>query len=380
MLMIISLIIIISTSFYCLGVFLLYWAWNKIPTSDTQSGSLTDEIFVSIILPVRNEAKNINLLLQDLLEQDFPKKNFEVVIINDHSEDTTLDKIISFSNEYLKEESMGDWLIVSSLDSEWGKKQALYKGILLAKGNLIITTDGDVRLSKKWISTIVAFYQEKGAKFISAPVALDLPQNVFEKMQVIEFGSLVGTGAGTLFWGLPTMCNGANIAFEKAVFEEVRGYEGNWHIASGDDEFLMQKVFQKYPQSVFFLKSKDAIVRTTPQTSWKDFYSQRKRWASKWKIHQSIHIKLIALLIFGYHCLNICAFFFLILDYQIILIHFILKFSLEFVFLRDIHRFLNKGRYWSYFIYVFLSYSFYVVYIGLFANIKGYDWKGRKLA
>ena len=52
------------------------------------------------------------------------------------------------------------------------------------------------------------------------------------------------------------MCNGANIAYTKKIFEEVNGFKGNEHIASGDDEFLMHKIFEKYPDKVLFLKKK----------------------------------------------------------------------------------------------------------------------------
>jgi cellulose synthase/poly-beta-1,6-N-acetylglucosamine synthase-like glycosyltransferase len=363
------------TILYAIGVWLLYRGWLYTPFFvPSEEAPL---ISASVIIPVRNEAKNIYSLLTDLFLQTYPKSHFEVILVNDNSEDNTLAEIKNFQDSY----PTADWLRIIDMKATLiGKKKALHQGIQVAKGVLILTTDGDTRIGQNWLSTVVSFYQQKQAKFISSPVALDFAQNFFEKIQVVEFASLVGTGAGTLHWGKPTMCNGANIAFEKAVFEEVGGYEGNWHIASGDDEFLMQKIFGQYPNRVFFLKNKEAIVRTAPSPSWKVFFHQRKRWASKWKAHQSITVRAVALFVFFYHLLNIFSFFLLITDYVLILIHILLKFSIEFIFLRQVHSFLNKNKYSFYFLPLFVIYSFYAVYIGIMANFKGYKWKNRKLA
>ncbi|GAB4477762.1 MAG: glycosyltransferase [Thermoflexibacter sp.] len=363
------------TILYTICVWLLYRGWRQTPCFVSPRDFPL--ISASVVIPVRNEAKNIYLLLTDLFLQTYPKPHFEVIVVNDSSEDNTLAEIKNFQDTY----PTAGWLRIIDMKAPLiGKKKALYQGIQVAKGALILTTDGDTRIGQNWLSTIVNFYQQKQAKFISSPVALDLPQSFFEKMQVVEFASLVGTGAGTLHWGRPTMCNGANIAFEKAVFEEVGGYEGNWHIASGDDEFLMQKIFRQYPKQVFFLKNKEAVVRTAPIPSWKVFFYQRKRWAGKWKVHHSITVKAVALFVFFYHLLNIFSFFLLITDYVVILIHILLKFSIEFIFLRQVHSFLNKNKYSLYFLPLFVLYSFYAVYIGIMANFKGYEWKNRKLA
>jgi hypothetical protein len=71
---------------------------------------------------------------------------------------------------------------------------------------------------------------------------------------------LVGSGACAMMIGKPNMCNGANIAYPKAVFEEVNGFDGNEHIASGDDEFLMHKIAEKYPNQIVFAHYQPNIV------------------------------------------------------------------------------------------------------------------------
>src|SRR5699024_8598706 len=78
-----------------------------------------------------------------------------------------------------------------------------------------------------------------------------------------------------------TMCNGANLAYEKRAFLGVGGYQGIDCIASGDDMLLMYKMYKAFPNGIGFIKHPQAIVRTLPAEGLQDFLQQRIRWASK---------------------------------------------------------------------------------------------------
>ncbi len=377
-----SVFIFSVSMLYAVGVLMLRYGWQKTPTFSPQYAQLRKsdgaETFISVIIPVRNEENNIANLLHDLLAQDFSTHFFEVIVIDDYSEDKTLQVVNQFKTEYPAFPL--SVLKVMSHQLSSNKKIAITQAVNAAKGLLIVCTDGDCRVGRHWLSTIDNFNQKFEPQFIIAPVALDFPNNSFEKMQVVEFASLVGSGAATLFWGKPTMCNGANIAYPKKVFVEVGGFEGNMEVMTGDDEFLLQKIYRKYPKKIFFLKSTEAIVRTSALPSLQGLYQQRKRWASKWKLHKSMAVKLIALAVFMYHLLNLMALFLLFWtkEYQIvILLHFLLKLCVEFVFLIQIHNFLNRGKYWFYILALQFVYSPYAVVMGIVANIGSYQWKGR---
>jgi poly-beta-1,6-N-acetyl-D-glucosamine synthase len=371
------------TFLYSAGVWLLWRGWQKTPIFENNiiSSQIEDKkVVISVIVPVRNEAQNILNLLDSLLRQDFPIACFEVIVVDDYSEDNTSLIVNHFQAQHAYFPL--SFLKFTEDKNRSNKKVAISHAVLMAKGGLIVTTDADCSMGAKWLSTIYGFYQQFQPQLISSPVALDYPPHIFGKMQVVEFASLVGSGVATLFWGYPTMCNGANMAYTKEVFLEVGGFEGNIEILTGDDEFLMQKVYQKYPKQVLFLKSQDAIVRTPTLLSFEAFYQQRKRWASKWSKHKSVHIYVIAILIFTYHLLNLCAFcllFFLPTNHNIlILFHFLLKLGVEFVFLTTVHNFLNSGKYWFYILPLQFMYSLYVVLMGIAANFGVYEWKGRK--
>ncbi len=87
---------------------------------------------VSIIIPVRNEANNVGNLLQDLEKQDYPGNKFEVLIIDDASEDNTVE-IINGLNSSLEIKLFP--LKPTSFRSK--KKAAITQGVNIAKGELI---------------------------------------------------------------------------------------------------------------------------------------------------------------------------------------------------------------------------------------------------
>ncbi len=335
---------------------------------------------LSVIIPVRNEGSNIFALLSDLAHQSISFVDFEVIIVNDCSEDDTVAKVNTFQKT--SPYALHLLHLPEKHNFTAPKKEALRRGVSKAKGELIITTDGDCRVPTDWLKTFWAFYKIYSPKLISAGVTFHIESSLFARLQVIEFASLVGSGASTLAWGSPTMANGANIAYPKAVFEEVRGFEGYTEMASGDDEFLMQKIAKRYPHSVYFLKNRAAIVHTNAQESLQSFYAQRQRWGSKWKYYQDWRPKLLAFFIFILHlgllmagCLSIFG------EYPLKIFGLQLgaKFLVEFGYLSRLLFFFGKGQLIALIIPLQWIYPFYVVILGLASQTKTYYWKGRAL-
>src|ERR1700741_4803978 len=97
----------------------------------------------------------------------------------------------------------------------------------------------------------------------------------------MDFLVLQGITGASVTKKIHSMCNGANLAYEKKIFYEVNGFAGIDHIASGDDMLLMHKIAKIYPGRIGYLKSTEAIVNTQPMATWPDFFNQRIRWASK---------------------------------------------------------------------------------------------------
>lgn len=370
-------------AFIFLGICVLYatvlvffaWVWQyKTPTLSrifVPNYSLSK---VCVVIPVRNEAHNLPALLSDLAKQNFPKEQLEIWVIDDHSEDETAEKAFFFQKEM-------PFLYYSKLKKEQkGKKAALTEALRQTTAEWIITTDADCRVGEDWVRTMHNFYQQTEAYMVSSLVTFNEPKNFWEKLQIVEFASLVGVGAVSLILGKASMANGANLAFRRDLFWEMGGYEGSETIASGDDEFLLRKFFRKYPKKVFFLKDQRAVVRTQASPDVTFFYEQRKRWASKWKLHQDWATQVLAISIFAFYLSIFWAFLGYItgsIKSPIILWAFLAKLLGEIVFLQPILIYLGYGRLgYGIGIWQFL-YPVYAIGLGIGANVGKYIWKGR---
>jgi cellulose synthase/poly-beta-1,6-N-acetylglucosamine synthase-like glycosyltransferase len=363
---------------YLLLVVVFTIAWLRKQPIAERSEEKKTEMWATVVVVFRNEEKTLPFLLQDLENQSLEKTLWEVIFINDFSDDngkiflenyqcTSPLNIRIFDNDHLSH-------ILSP------KKRGISYAVSQAKGDLIVCTDADCRLGEHWLTSICNFQQSTQAAFISSPVRFAPIQSMFEALQALEFASLIGSGAACIRLKSPTMCNGANIAYPKTVFEEVKGFEGSEQIASGDDEFLMHKIAQKYPHQVFFLQSQEAIVSTFPNRNVQSLFQQRKRWASKWEHYQSMPAKMLAVFIFLANLLTlILAVSLFFMEHRIIIWSLLgLKFCVEFVFLAVILSFLRQKYLWVQIPILFVLYPFYVVFFALISRKKSYIWKGRK--
>jgi cellulose synthase/poly-beta-1,6-N-acetylglucosamine synthase-like glycosyltransferase len=352
----------------------LVWQWQRLQSGSSPTPP-NPNFLVSVVVPVRNEAANIEALLQDFAEQTLPKKHFEIIVANDASTDHTALIVKQFQNK-----NNLNLTLVSLPDAPVAapKKRAIAEALKVANGTLIATTDGDCRVSPRWLEAMAHAYAQTNAKFISGPVTFhDEPTSWFNIFQTIEFASLIGTGGCLVAAGAPSLCNGANLAFERAAFDAVGGYAGTTHVASGDDELLMHKIAQQYPEGVVFLKNEAAIVRTQPAASWRLFYAQRVRWGSKWAVNRRVATMVVAVFVF---LVNLAFLLLpLLLSWPQTALLWFLKLLPEFWFLRAALRFLGKTHLVPWIVPVQFFYPFYVLFFGIAAQQKGYVWKGRRL-
>jgi len=348
----------------------MFIGWNSLPVPDKKK--YNQEHKISVIIPVRNEAKNIKKLLADLGKQSISKDSFEVVVVNDHSSDETMEIVIEDINRLPIK-------IKTILNNGEGKKNAIETGIDMASGELIVTTDGDCRVGQNWLSAISSYIYEKQAVMITGPVRFLKSGQIWYKALMMELSALQGVGAVSLKAGAPTMCNGANLAYLKQAFFEVGGYEGNKHILSGDDEFLMHKLSLSHPGRIHFLKDREAIVDTNSNHGW-EWINQRRRWASKWEGYRIWPPKTVALLVLIFN-LNIVFGLFLTLAYglsaYIFLGIMVTKTLTDFTFISSVGRSLGRKSNLLIFIILEMIYPIYVMCFGFLGLFGNYTWKGR---
>jgi cellulose synthase/poly-beta-1,6-N-acetylglucosamine synthase-like glycosyltransferase len=352
---------------YCFVVILLCAGWGKAVGKRRRSDEPSIPL-VSVIVPFRNEEKNLKRLLASLQAQTYA--NFEIILIDDHSHDR--------SSEIATESGIVNLNVVKNKGE--GKKNAITTGIQAAKGSLIVTTDADCILPDRWLSEIHLYFMDEQVKLVFGGVRIHPDKNFFSILQSIEFASLIGSGAATAALGFPTMCNGANLAYRKSAFEQVNGYDGNLAIASGDDEFLMRKIHQRFPDSVRFLNSQDAVVETAVQPDLFSFFRQRFRWASKWRYNSSVLSIGLSIFILLTQISWMGALLSLVISFHTgIFFAGMIKILAEAVFLFRICRWLKVKWSWSAFIVLQVCYPVYVITVGIASNFLLKTWKGRNI-
>lgn len=377
--MISILLLLFGAYFICILV--LMFGFFKVPKF--HSKMVTPITRFSIVIPFRNESKNLDSLLASISDLKYPSHLFEIIFVNDFSKDNSEEIILkakvasSFSMQLLQNKRI----------SKAPKKEAISEAINNATYEWILTTDADCELPKKWLQTLDAFIQnyeesdfENSIKMICGPICYASNSSFLQEFQFLDALSLQAVTVGSFGLGNPILCNGANLAYRKDAFKKVNGFSGNNHVASGDDIFLMEKFKKQFPKQVKFLKSKEAIVFTKPQFSWKHAIVQRIRWASKTSKQKNSFSILLGLLVFFVN-LTILIFpiLFIILPKHWILYIFLLYFKIliDFIVVRQTGEFFHKPiSFWK-FQWMPFFYAAITVLV-FFGSIRGnYSWKGR---
>ncbi|MFK7000722.1 glycosyltransferase [Flavobacterium oreochromis] len=322
----------------------------------------------SIIVPFRNENKNLIDLLASFQELSYPSNLFEVILVDDDSD-----------NRFEIFETQFKISIINNIrKSNSPKKDAINTAVMVAQNDWIITTDADCKVNKNWLSVYDAFIQENKPKMVVSGVLFNPVKNFLQNFQYLDLLSLQGTTIGSFGNKQGFLCNGANFCYQRSFFKELKGFEGNDKIASGDDVFLLQKAIKKDLNNVFFLRNQLATVYTKPEPTLKRLFNQRVRWASKTGNYQSIYSKQLGLFVFLINfslVFLVSSFLFLKFEKELLIIVFSIKFLVDYILFRlSSQYFKSPLKYLTLSIFLYAFFSSFVVIYSLFGT---YDWKGR---
>ena len=332
----------------------------------------------SILIPFRNEEENLQQLINSITALDYPKDLFEVIFINDNSDDSSAEII----HQLIDNSSINCSIIDNNRFSNSPKKDAITLGVKNAKYNWIATTDADCIIPKEWLKYFSQFIEVNNPNLICGPVAYNNVNSWLSHFQNFELLSLMNFTIGTFGNKKPFLCNGANLCYHKSLFEKVNGYANNNHIASGDDVFLLENALAIDSTKVHFIKSKELLVLTNPESSLKCTIQQRIRWASKSSHYKNTFGKLIGILILLMNGLLVSLTVLSIVDFnyiQIFAFAFFMKIIADGLIIARTKSFLQDKKL-SLFHYITssLAYPFFSVYVAVQSVFLPYKWKGRR--
>lgn len=333
--------------------------------------------FISIIISARNEEQTIVTCLEQIVKQTFPKDYFEIIFIDDCSDDNTL----HIATQYLEKNSLNYKIIAQT--THQGKKKNIAEGISLSKGKLIITSDADVIYRHpNWLSTIANYFENYNPNLVILPIDFETQRGFLPSFQTVENIAITGITAG--FAGLKKafMCNGANLAFKKEAYLSVNGYQNHLHISSGEDVFLLEDLKKLNSNTIHYLFSRNVIVKTKPQTSITSFISQRIRWAYKAKYNRN-YLNFTSGLIILLANLLFVAFYIELFNQSIFLpylsIFVLAKLLFDFLLLFLASDFLGRVNYIWWLIPFESIYWLYALIVGITSLFWKPYWKGKKI-
>jgi len=329
--------------------------------------------FLSVLVPFRNEQAHLGALIQDLKSQHYPAFSYEVILIDDHSTDGSA----ALAPRLIRDDPRFRLAQVSK--NEQGKKQALREGIRLSKGHLILTTDADCRLPEDWCRTMGAAFENPDIKMGLGPVRLIEDNTFFGRLVAMEYASVVAVTAATAGVHRPVMASGANLAFRKDAFYEVGGYFDEQTLASGDDQFLMEKMVSRFHRPVVFVPHAQALVSTLPPRTVRQFLAQRFRWAGKWS-RLAWPARLFAVGVFVFHAVALLSGVLVVVAPQTagsVLAAWLVKAIAEFLLLRPVVKFMQNR--WSFPAFIFwqAAYPVYALTVAVGSARGAYRWKER---
>lgn len=360
------------TACYCAMIMYAISGWKKLKVEDEKQAWLG----VSILIAARNEAQNIETVIRDIFNQSYSTDLFELIVIDDCSEDETLSIAESLKEEF------PNLKVISSSNGE-GKKAALSNGIQQAKFDTIATVDADCRVPSEWLITMTSHWEKNQTKMLLGPIVLEAEPPILQQAQAMENLAIMGLTGGFASHQKPIMANGANLFFDKKSFDEIGGYSSSAN-PSGDDVFTMLQFSEKWPDSVRFVKHYESAVLTRPESTFSAFWQQRKRWLSKKGGYSNLLVKATAIISYLANLTALCSLVAIIAAFgsywadRLMWILFI-KTLVDLILTRTVSKDLQPHCGIANILITEILVIVYVTFLGIFGNVRNYVWKGRTI-
>ncbi|RFC54540.1 glycosyltransferase [Brumimicrobium aurantiacum] len=355
-------IIFLVSSLFVFGVIKIY---GFLTNDKTKPLIKLEEL--TVVIPVRNESNHLNRLFSSILAQN--NRPEEIIFVNDHSTDQSVELI----NSFIQENNIGKLIELNS--KVFGKKEAIALAIQESKSRFVLTLDADVYFSQHYFYTLEYLPQNT---LIGLPVVMK--GNTFlSKIFSVEYNFFNGFN----YWISkvhPISISGANLLFDTTKVNYAQQLEHHKSIASGDDYFLLKEV-KKNIADVYFSQQDSLSVYTDSPKSIKDYVAQRVRWLSKTKSQLNIPEFIIGIFILVYLLGGICALFISVTNGQwgLLLAILILRFLFDTIITLN-YRTIKASRTTLLLLPFFqLIYPFLFLLVTISSFIYQPKWKGRKV-
>jgi hyaluronan synthase len=234
---------------------------------------------VSVIIPIRNEEENIERTIRQIMESDYPPEKLQVIAINDHSTDRTLEILEGLHAAY-------PGLIVLNLQNASGKRKGLMAGVHISTGQVLVFVDSDSFLAPDAIRNLMPRMTLHKVAGVTGHCEVENEwPNILTRMQAVRYfiGFRVMKAAESVF-GTVTCLSGPLAAYHRKPLLEVMDEWGKqtWmgqEATFGDDRSLTNFLLRKGHRVLY---EETAVCTTYVPEKFKTFMSQQLRWKKSW--------------------------------------------------------------------------------------------------
>ena len=353
--------------FSLLGLLSFFWRKKRSVPVDFSTPTWP----VTLLIPFRNEEKNIPILVDSL--RKIVSSELKIFLIDDQSTDSSWE----VASRCMQQDSR-----ISLLSSPGeGKKDAISYGVLQADTEWILTSDADCQFSPDWVARLQPYFEKDNAQLIAGAVQVNGKEGFLTVFQRLDWASIALVSQVAMDFERPLMCSAANLAFRKSAFEAVNGYEGNKNYLSGDDEFLLKKIADRFGKDSCVADfSSHNLVLTQAENAWRDFFNQRARWASKWNLHNSVLHAFQAVIPFVIQLFWIASWGLLGLGWEGVVCFlsiWTVKILAERLALGKVLRSFEIPVPWFHYVMTSLVHPWYILAVGIWSFSPRIRWKGR---
>ncbi|MCP4633489.1 MAG: glycosyltransferase [candidate division Zixibacteria bacterium] len=354
------------------SISLIYLLFGLLRSS---KGMNTHKHFLSVVVPVHNEAGKIQDCMKSLAVQDYPGIKYEVIIVDDCSADNTSEIV----QRFCEKNPNFRYLRLDNDERFVPKKSALLKALDNARGEIIVSTEADCLHSAGWLSSLNSYF-DLNTGLVAGHVEYRNVKSWSQGIDALDYFSQRVLGASFIQSGTVYTCSAANMAYRKDIYEKSREVFKNLKVRPADDNFLLNFTYRKTDYDIASADSKDSVVKTDGASNLIHFLNQRFRWSAYGDkpglAMQLFFIPAMLLYIFLWilslaSILNPSNLVLLILPISI-------KLIADFLFLFRASGYYRSRHLMKYFLPSWIVNLILVPLIVIKGNLSTFEWKGKK--
>jgi len=309
----------------------------------------------SIIIACRNEEYNLPSLFNALERIQYSKEKYEIILVDDASEDNTLNLIEEFCN---KHENAIYFQLTDKKSEYKGKKAALKKAIENSRFDFLLFTDADCIPPYNWLSSFNNYLSQDVGLVVgySPEKDVSLFRNFTQMMSASIYFYTIGLG-------IPFSSHGRNLVINKNAFDEVEGFEKIKQHTCGEDKQLLNLI-KKTKYKIAY--NPEIKVFTKPNIT--DYIDQQKRRYGQFGLSSPFYKFLSILICLLYLYIPFGVFIF---NQWIAFVSYFVFFHLYWIITLIKH----KERFYFMHTIFLLFYPYYMIFFSILGMIGKWQWK-----